>query len=278
MTDTLEFTILGSGASGGVPRADGDWGVCDPADPRNRRTRCSLMVRRVSDAAPDQWTSLLIDTAPELRQQTAAAGLTRLDAVLFTHDHADQTHGLDDVRAFALRQRALIPCHMDSATHDTLMRRFTYVFQGAGGYPAICDARLIPAHGEPWRVGGPSGDIPVVTFDQDHGGLRSVGYRIGDVAYSPDVVDLPPEAFEALRDLDVWIIDTLRYRPHPTHSHLEKTLAWIDRLKPKRAILTNMHIDLDFATLAAEVPVGVEPAYDGLRFFQPIGAASDAFS
>jgi len=270
MTDALEFTILGSGASGGVPRADGDWGVCDPADPRNRRTRCSLMVRRISDAPSDQWTGLLVDTAPELRQQTAAAGLARLDAVLFTHDHADQSHGLDDVRAFAQRQRARVPCHMDEATQRTLMRRFTYIFRGEGGYPAICDDRLIPTHGEPWRVDGPSGAIPVVTFDQDHGGVRTVGYRFGGVAYCPDVVDLPSEAFEALRDLDVWIIDTLRYRPHPTHSHLEKTLAWIDRIKPRRAILTNMHIDLDFATLAKEVPAGVEPGYDGLRFVLPL--------
>jgi len=276
MTDALEFTILGSGASGGVPRADGDWGVCDPADPRNRRTRCSLMVRRVSDAAPDQWTGLLVDTAPELRQQTAAAGLQRLDAVLFTHDHADQTHGIDDVRAFAQRQRARIPCHMDAATHQTLMRRFTYIFRGEGGYPAICDDLLIPPHGQAWRIDGPSGAIPIVTFDQDHGGVRSVGYRFGGVAYCPDVVDLPPAAFEALQDLDVWIIDTLRYRPHPTHSHLEKTLAWINRVKPKRAILTNMHIDLDYATLLKEIPPGVEPAYDGLRFIHTLAPGAGA--
>jgi phosphoribosyl 1,2-cyclic phosphate phosphodiesterase len=272
MTGRLEFTILGSGASGGVPRADGDWGHCDPAEPRNRRTRCSLMVRRVADAPPDQWTGLLVDTAPELRQQTAAAGLQRLDAVLFTHDHADQSHGIDDVRAFAQRQRARIPCHMDVATHQTLMRRFTYIFRGEGGYPAICDDLLIPPHGQAWNIDGPSGAIPVVTFDQDHGGVRSVGYRFGGVAYSPDVVDLPPEAFEALEGLDVWIIDTLRYRPHPTHSHLEKTLAWIERVKPKRAILTNMHIDLDYATLATQIPAGVEPAHDGLRFVRPLAS------
>ena len=265
MSGQLEFTILGSGASGGAPRADGDWGVCDPAEPRNRRSRCSLLVRRLA-AGGGEATTLLVDTSPELRLQTAAAGARRLDAVLFSHDHADQSHGLDDVRAFAQTQRMRIPCHMDTATQATLLRRFAYVFRGELGYPAICSDHLIPPHGQPWTVEGPSGAIPVVTFDQDHGLIRSVGYRFGDVAYCPDVVDLPPDAFAALAGLKVWIVDALRYKPHPTHAHVEKALGWIARLKPERAILTNMHIDLDYATLAGQLPPGVEPAYDGLRF------------
>ena len=265
MSCVLEFTILGCGSSGGVPRADGEWGACDPKDPKNLRSRCSLLVRRRGEGA-DQETTAIVDTSPDLRLQTAQAGAKRLDGILLTHDHADQVHGIDDVRAFFIRQRARIACHMDAATDASMMRRFGYVFEGQGGYPAICDRRSIPAHGVRWPVEGPSGAIPVVTFDQDHGGVRSVGYRFGNVAYSSDVVNLDESAFEALRGLDVWIVDALRYRPHPTHAHLERTLEWIARLKPRRAILTNLHIDLDYEVLKAELPEGVEPAYDGLRF------------
>ncbi|MCR5880415.1 MBL fold metallo-hydrolase [Phenylobacterium sp. J367] len=271
MTATLEFTILGSGSSGGVPRADGEWGACDPANPKNLRSRCSLLVRRKGDG-PVNETTVIVDTSPDLRIQTAMAGAKRMDAVLLTHDHADQMHGLDDVRAFFLRQRARLPVWMDAHTTESAFRRFGYVFEGQGGYPAICDARAIPAHGETWRVDGPSGAIPIVTFDQDHGEIRSVGYRFGGVAYSSDVVGLDDAAFEALADLDVWIVDALRYRPHPTHAHLERTLEWIARARPRRAILTNLHIDLDYETLRRELPAGCEPAYDGMRFEHELGA------
>lgn len=265
MSGVLEFTILGCGSSGGVPRADGEWGACDPNNPKNLRSRCSLLVRRRGQGAENE-TTVIADTSPDLRLQTAGAGVKRLDAVLLTHDHADQVHGLDDVRAFFLRQRARIPCHMDGATEATMLRRFGYIFEGEGGYPAICDRRPIPPHGIAWDVDGPSGVVPVVTFDQDHGEVRSVGYRFGDVAYSSDVVNLDEAAFAAMEGLDVWIVDALRYRPHPTHAHLERTLDWIARVKPKRAILTNLHIDLDYETLNAELPAGVEAAHDGLRF------------
>ncbi len=170
-----------------------------------------------------------------------AAGSRRLDALLITHDHADQCHGIDDIRAFALIQRRRIPCWTDHATRPSLLRRFGYVFEGEGGYPAIADLHTTPPHGEAWTIDGPSGQIPVTTFDQDHGGVRSLGYRFGNVAYSSDVVG------------------------HPTHAHVEMTLDWIARLKPKRAILTNMHIDLDYRALARRLPPGVEPAYDGMR-------------
>ncbi|HEY3951599.1 MBL fold metallo-hydrolase [Phenylobacterium sp.] len=266
---TLEFTILGCGSSGGVPRADGDWGACDPANPKNLRSRCSLLVRRLGqgpERAAEAETTAIVDTAPDFRLQTAFAGAKRLDGVLLTHDHADQVHGIDDVRAFFIRQRAKIPCRMEAATDASMMRRFGYIFEGEGGYPAICERRAIPGHGAPWTVDGPSGPIPVVSFDQDHGAVRSVGYRFGGVAYSSDVVALDEAAFDALADLDVWIVDALRYRPHPTHAHLALALEWIARLKPRRAILTNLHIDLDYETLKAELPTGVEPAYDGLRF------------
>lgn len=271
MNRVLEITILGCGSSGGVPRADGDWGACDPANPKNHRSRCSMLVRRKGEG-PERETTVVVDTSPDFRLQSAQAGVKRLDAVLLTHDHADQVHGLDDVRAFFLRQRGRIHTHMDAETHETMLRRFGYIFEGEAGYPAICEPRALPAHGVPFSIEGPSGAIPVVTFDQDHGAVRSVGYRFGGVAYSSDLVDLTDEAFEALRELDVWIVDALRYRPHPTHAHLERTLEWIERARPRRAILTNMHIDLDYAKLASELPPGVEPAFDGLRLEHYLGA------
>jgi phosphoribosyl 1,2-cyclic phosphate phosphodiesterase len=265
MSFNLEITILGCGSSGGVPRADGNWGACDPADPRNRRSRCSMMARRLSAEGPGRQTSLVVDASPEFRLQTAAAGLKRLDALLLTHDHADQCHGIDDIRAFALNQRRRIDCWMDEATRESMMRRFGYIFEGQGGYPAIADIRDVPAHGQAWRIDGPSGPIPVMTFDQDHGEIRSLGYRLGAMAYSSDVVNLSEEAFAALADLDLWIVDALRYTPHPTHAHVDLALDWIARVKPRRAILTNMHIDLDYAELSRRLPPGVALAHDGLR-------------
>jgi len=269
-TGMLEFTILGCGSSAGVPRADGNWGACDPANPRNRRSRCSLMVRRLSEEGPESQTSLVVDAAPELRIQAVDANLKRLDALLLTHDHADQCHGIDDIRGFALVQRQRIDCWMDGVTRASLERRFGYIFHGEGGYPAISQAHTTPDHSVAWTVDGPSGAIPISTFDQDHGGLRSLGYRFGNVAYSSDVVGLPEESFAALQNLDVWIVDALRYAPHPTHAHVDRALNWIERVRPRRAILTNMHLDLDYATLSESLPAGVEAAYDGLCFQVPL--------
>jgi phosphoribosyl 1,2-cyclic phosphate phosphodiesterase len=262
MSGRLEFTILGSGSSGGVPRADGDWGVCDPADPRNLRSRCCALVRR--KAYDGDETTVLVDTSPDLRLQTASAGVKRLDAVLYTHDHADQVNGIDDLRAFFLKSRRRTPCFMDARTRQNLMRRFGYIFEGEGGYPAICDPHDLPPYGAAFDVDGPSGAIPVQTFDQDHGDIRSVGYIFGDIAYSSDVVGLPEASFEALKGIRIWVLDALRYRAHPTHASVEMALAWIERVRPERAILTNLHIDLDYAELASRLPPGVEPAYDGM--------------
>ena len=261
----LEVTILGCGSSGGVPRADGNWGVCDPHDPKNRRSRCSMMIRRLSGEGPDRWTTAVVDASPEFRLQTADAGAQRLDALLLTHDHADQSHGIDDIRAFAQRQRARIPCWADPPTTETMLRRFGYIFHGEKGYPAIANLVATPPHGEPWRIDGPSGPIPVTTFDQDHGEVRSLGYRFGPVAYSSDVLELDDDAFAALAGVEVWIVDALRYAPHPTHAHVERTLGWIERLAPPRAVLTNLHIDLDYRELRGRLPDGVEPAFDGMR-------------
>jgi phosphoribosyl 1,2-cyclic phosphate phosphodiesterase len=261
VSGTLEITVLGCGSSGGVPRADGDWGVCDKDEPKNRRSRCSLLVRRKGEGPQ---TTVLVDTSPDLREQAIAAQIRRIDAVLFTHDHADQVHGIDDLRAFFLRQRARIPAWMDGATRSVLERRFSYIFENTGGYPAILTPRDLPPYGVPFEIDGPSGAIPVNTFDQEHGHIRCVGYRLGPVAYSPDVNGLPEEAFDALAGVDTWIVDALRYTPHPSHAHLAQTLDWIARVRPRRAILTNMHIDMDYNSLRAQLPDGVEPAWDGM--------------
>lgn len=263
----LEITVLGCGSSGGVPRIDGDWGACDPAEPRNRRTRCSLLVRRRgSDGAE---TCVVVDTSPDFRAHCLSAEAKRIDGVILTHDHADQCHGIDDLRAFAMRSRKRVPVWMDATAARTMTNRFGYIFEGQGGYPAIADLHQVAA-GERWSVDGSGGAIPVTTFDQVHGDIPSLGVRFGDVAYSPDVSALPDSAFDALRDLDVWIVDALRWTPHPTHSHVEQTLGWIERVKPRRAVLTNLHIDLDWTELTARLPDGVSAAYDGLRLHSPL--------
>ncbi len=263
MTADLEVTILGCGSSGGVPRGDGDWGACDPGEAKNRRTRCSLLARRRGSGGE---TAVLIDTSPDLRAQLLAAEARRIDAVLYTHDHADQTHGVDDLRVFALRRGGKIPCWMDAATRAALTRRFDYIFEPKLGYPAICEAIDVPSFGEPAEVSGPGGRIPVMTFDQTHGPIRAVGYRLGNVSYSSDVSDIDDAALEIVRGSAVWIVDALRWTPHPTHAHVDKALDWIERAQVGRAVLTNLHIDLDYAELKSRLPAGVEPAYDGMTF------------
>ena len=257
---SLEIVILGCGSSGGVPRGDGDWGACDPAEPRNRRTRCSMLARKTS---AEGVTNILIDTSPDLREQMLASGTTHVDGVLYTHDHADQTHGIDDLRVFAARSRKRIPAWMDAATHAALSHRFDYIFESKLGYPALLDARLIPPHGERWSVEGAGGAIPVVTFDQAHGPIRSVGYRLGDVAYFSDVSDLDEVAIDAVRGCRLWIVDALRYTPHPTHAHLDRALEWIAAAEVEQAVLTNLHIDMDYRELSALLPANVEVAHDG---------------
>lgn len=262
---TIRVTVLGCGSSGGVPRADGDWGICDPTEPKNRRTRCSLLLQRWEGEAGDvrDSTTVLIDTAPELREQLAGR-VSHIDAILYSHDHADQTHGIDDVRAIVLRMRRRIPVWMDEPTRTTMLRRFGYIFQGEGAYPAILDDAGSLLHGQDLVVQGPGGGFPITPLDQDHGnGVVSLGFRFGPAAYSNDVVQIPAKSLERLHGLDLWIVDALRRRPHPTHAHMDQALAWVEMLKPARSVLTDMHLDMDYRTLVDELPHGVEPAYDG---------------
>lgn len=262
MTGSLEVVILGCGSSGGVPRGDGDWGACDPAEPKNRRSRCSMLARR---RGTDGETNVLIDTSPDLRTQALAASLRSVDAVLYTHDHADQTHGIDDLRVFAMRARRRIPAWMDVATRNALYERFRYIFESVEGYPAILEAQDLPAHGVGWSIEGAGGSIPVTSFDQAHGPIRSVGYRLGPVAYSSDVSELDQAALDTVQGCELWIVDALRMTPHPTHAHLEQTLEWIAAADVARAVLTNLHIDMDYESLGSIVPLNVEVAFDGWR-------------
>ncbi len=269
--DTLSFRILGCGSSGGVPRLGPNWGNCDPNEPRNRRSRCSLLVKRFGDDDVD--TSVLVDTSPDMRQQLLDAEVNRLDAVLYTHDHADQAHGVDDLRQICYVMRQRVPVYMDEPTAHTLKTRFGYCFEQApdSNYPAILQAMEMPPCGQGFALDGPGGPLPVTAIDLEHGPVtRALGFRFGNVAYSPDVSGIPPSSMDLLRGLDVWIVDALRDEPHPTHAHLAQTLEWVAHLKPKRTILTNMHITLDYARLVAELPPGVEPAYDGLAFEVPL--------
>ena len=257
---TLRFTILGCGSSGGVPRLGGQWGACDPTNPKNKRQRCSMLVEK---DGPDGTTSVLIDTSPDLRNQLLEAQVERLDGVIYTHPHADHVHGIDDLRMIVLNMRARLSVWADKATQKDLISRFGYVFVQPEGspYPPILELRDIDGD---VTIGGPGGDITFTPFEVEHGSIDSLGFRIEGLAYLPDVSKIPDSSWPYLRNLDVWIVDALRRDPHPTHSHLERTLEWIERAAPRRAVLTNMHIDLDYETLLAETPDHIEPAFDGM--------------
>ena len=260
----LQLRVLGCGSSGGVPRIGNDWGVCDPGEPRNRRSRCSALVRYWGPGSAEP-TLVLIDTSPDMREQLLAAQIRRLDAVLLTHEHADQCHGIDDLRALVLRSGRRMPVHMDRITSDVIGRRFDYCFEGAGSYPAILDKLTDLEPGRAADISGPGGKVSFLPLAQDHGGIASLGFRIGSLGYCNDVVRLPDATLEQLTGLDTLVVDALRYKPHPTHASVSDALRWIERLKPRRAVLTNLHVDLDYATLRAELPPGVEPAYDGME-------------
>jgi phosphoribosyl 1,2-cyclic phosphate phosphodiesterase len=261
----MRVTILGCGSSGGVPRIGGHWGACDPEEPRNRRRRCSLLVEQW-DQNEEQKTTVLVDTSPDMRDQLIDAGVRWIDAVLYTHDHADQSHGIDDLRMVALNGRRRVDVWMDEATSRTLTTRFDYCFRQleGSGYPAILNEHRIGAFGEPIRISGAGGVIEAIPFDQDHGAIRSLGFRFGPLAYSSDLVGIPDESLELIRGVDCWIVDALRRAPHPTHAHLELSLKWLELLQVSHGILTNMHVDLDYRTLLSELPPHVEPAYDGM--------------
>ena len=267
-TPVIRARILGCGSSGGVPRADGDWGDCDPRNPKNYRLRCSLLVERaVSMQAlkAGEATRLLIDTAPDLRQQLLAAGSPMLDAVAFTHIHADQSHGIDDVRAIVYRKRARLAAYADRATAQALALRFDYIFEtpAGSGYPPLLD--LHPAApGADIVIDGAGGALSFSLFDVEHGRAPCSGVRVGPLAYVPDANGLNAAAMAAVSEAGLFIVDALREKPHPSHAHLAMTLGWIEQARPELAILTNLHVDMDYAALRSKLPAGVRPAFDGL--------------
>jgi phosphoribosyl 1,2-cyclic phosphate phosphodiesterase len=246
------ITILGCGSSGGVPRPAQGWGECDPANPRNRRRRCSVLLQQEGD---EGTTNVLVDTSPDLREQLIDANVMHLDGIVYTHDHADHCHGIDDVRPLVIHNRRCIDAFMDEATGRGLIERFGYIFRTPKGsdYPPTLTDRHIEA-GTAFEVNGAGGPLPVKPFRLVHGNIDALGLRVDGMAYTPD----------DLTGLDLWIIDALRNKPHPSHFHLEQSLEWIARMKPKRAVLTNLHSDLDYAKLCRDLPEHIRPAYDGM--------------
>jgi phosphoribosyl 1,2-cyclic phosphate phosphodiesterase len=258
----MKFTILGCGSSGGVPRPALGWGVCDPNNPKNRRRRTSLLVERRGVGG---ITRVLVDTSPDLREQLLDADVDWLDAVFYTHEHADHIHGIDDLRGLFLKRRRQVDVYLDERTSSVIRRRFEYCFEAPLGseYPPIVTEHRISA-GVRVSVSGEGGAIDATPVRQKHGAIASLGFRFGNLAYSCDLSDIPAQSIPVLADLDVWILDALRYKPHPSHFSVDDALAWVERIKPRRAILTNLHGDIDYQTLIERLPKHVVPAYDGM--------------
>ncbi len=258
-------TIMGCGSSGGVPRIGGHWGVCDPTNPKNRRSRCSLLIEGFSSTSPDP-TRIIVDTGCDLREQLLAAEVDRVEAVLYTHEHADHTHGIDDLRVLALNNRRRVDVYFSQEAANRIVPSFAYCFTAPpnSGYPPILNQHIIEA-GEPLTVDGPGGSITVMPFKQDHGEIFSLGFRVHNFAYSCDLSGIPPESHDAVSGLDCWVLDALRPAPHPSHLSLSEALEHVERFQPRHAVLTNLHIDLDYNQTDAMTPDHVRPAFDGLQ-------------
>ncbi|MFN7902020.1 MAG: MBL fold metallo-hydrolase [Holosporales bacterium] len=256
------ITILGCGGSGGVPLPGGVdgrgyWGACDPANPRNRRRRTSALIEH-------QGVRFLIDLSPDLREQLLSNRITAVDAILMTHTHADHCHGIDDVRSLNFIAKAAVNLYAPQEVLTSLGQRFGYVFTpltaGINDFykPSLTPTIITPPM--PFSVG----DVIIKPFWQLHGKTQSVGYRFGNVAYSTDMNGVPPESDVFLHNLDVWVLDCLQPEPHYSHSHLALSLELITHYKPKRTILIHMNHTLDYAKLAAALPSGIEPGFDGM--------------
>lgn len=259
----LQVTILGCGSSPGVPRLNGDWGNCDPNNTKNNRLRAAVLIERIAENGDK--TVVCVDTGPDFRAQMIAAQVQHLDGVVYTHAHADHVHGIDDLRTFVIMQKQRMNIYADDLTTERLRDGFAYCFETPIGssYPPILHPHRIE-HDVPFTIDGAGGALEFVPLVQQHGSIHSLGFRIGDFAYCSDVSAFPEATLEKMADLDVLIIDALQYREHPSHLSLEQSLQIIERLKPKRAYLTHMHIPLDYENVLRETPDNVEPCYDGL--------------
>ncbi len=264
MSDRLRLTILGCGSSPGTPRITGDWGSCDPSNPRNRRLRAAALIERISATGR---TVVAIDTGPDFRAQMIAAEVRHLDGVVYTHAHADHIHGIDDLRGFFLTQRQRIGVHADTATMERLREGFGYCFEAPAGsnYPPIVEPHIID-HSADFTIDGEGGPITFRPLPQQHGGIVTLGFRMGPIAYCPDVSGFPESTAANLEGLALLVIDALQHQPHPSHFSLGEALEWIERLKPGKALLTHMHIGLDYDATMRETPGHVEPSYDGQVF------------
>lgn len=268
MQEPLTLTLMGTGSSGGVPRVGNQWGNCDPAEPRNRRRRCSLLIEkaRQSSNSSNSKTTIVVDTGADFREQILSANVKSIDGVLLTHSHADHIFGLDDLRQMALLLKRPIDVWMDQATRSQVMAAFAYCFHQAKGssYPSFCTEQALEPHSL-ITINGPAGDIQVTTLIAEHGDIQALGVKVGAAVYLPDMKRIiNTDSLALLKDVKVLIVDALRYKSHPSHMNLDECLAFIEAVAPERTILTNMHTDLDYQTLQAELPDGVEPGYDGL--------------
>lgn len=271
MKENLEIIILGCGSSGGVPRVSSDWGACDPNEPKNRRTRCSIALQywQGENHVPfEERTTVLIDTSPDLREQLLQNKINRLDAVLYTHDHADQVHGIDDLRPIAYIGGKRLPVYLDAQTKRSLSTRFGYCFEQPEGrvHPPILEIQDTIKAGNIIKIDGPGGELKLKAIEVSHGNYNVLGFTIFDkIAYTPDVHDIAPEVLKALNGLEIWILDALRYHNHPTHAHADKTLSWAAQTCTKRLVMTNLHIDMDYNTLRRELPSrAYDLAHDGM--------------
>ena len=257
----LTFKILGCGSSGGVPRLGGNWGDCDPNNSKNQRSRCSLLVERI---ASEGVTRVLIDTSPDMRSQLLKSNVGELDGVVYTHEHADHVHGIDDLRMIVFNMRKRVNVWADAKTQEALLQKFGYTFIQVEGssYPPILEMSTINGQ---FSIGGPGGEITFNPFEVQHGTITSLGLRIDDVTYIPDISAMNEIAWDQIKKTNIWILDALRRTPHQSHTHLSQSLEWIKKSGVEKGILTNMHIDMDYETLLNELPSNVEPAYDGMR-------------
>ena len=258
-------TILGCGSSGGVPRIGNIWGACDKNNPKNRRRRCSILIE-AGCRDSDKSTNILIDTGCDIREQLLDADIKHIDAVFYTHEHADHTHGIDDLRVLALAKKEKVNVYMAPSCAERIMSSFPYCFNTPEGsnYKPILNAVLINA-GEKITINGAGGAVEVESFLQIHGQITTLGYRIGDFAYSCDISQMPKSSYSALVGVKIWVLDALRYDLHPCHLNVEQAVALIEQLNVPKAYLTNLHIDLDYEKLRNELPNHIEPAYDGLQ-------------